>query len=43
MKWISGSEAKDLIENNRSKGKEVELDKLAELSKEILKIADQSK
>ena len=32
VKWISGAEAKDLIEDNRSKGKEVDLEKLAKLS-----------
>ena len=32
VKWVSGTEAKDLIENNRTKGKEVDLEKLAELS-----------
>ena len=37
VKWISGSEAKDLIEDNRSKGKEVDLDKLAELSEKNYK------
>ena len=37
VKWIRGSEAKDLIEDNRSKGKEVDLDKLAELSEKNYK------
>jgi hypothetical protein len=32
VKWISGAEAKDLIEDGRRKGKEVDLEKLAELS-----------
>ena len=32
VKWISGAEAKDLIEDGRKKGKEVDLEKLAELS-----------
>ena len=32
VKWISSAEAKDLIEDNRRKGKEVDLEKLAELS-----------
>jgi len=32
VKWISGAEAKDLIEDNRRKGKEVDLEKLAKLS-----------
>ena len=32
VKWISSPEAKDLIEDNRRKGKEVDLEKLAELS-----------
>jgi hypothetical protein len=32
VKWVSGAEAKDLIEDNRSKGKEVDLEKLGELS-----------
>ena len=32
VKWISGAEAKNLIEDNRSKGKEVDLEKLTELS-----------
>jgi hypothetical protein len=32
VKWVSSAEAKGLIEDNRSKGKEVDLDALAELS-----------
>jgi hypothetical protein len=32
VKWISGAEAKDLIEDGRRKGKEVDLEKLAEVS-----------
>ena len=32
VKWISGAEAKDLIEDGRRKGKEVDSEKLAELS-----------
>ena len=32
VKWIGSAEAKDLIEDNRRKGKEVDLEKLAELS-----------
>lgn len=32
VKWIRGAEAKDLIEDGRRKGKEVDLEKLAELS-----------
>ena len=32
VKWVSSAEAKDLIEGNRTKGKEVDLEKLAELS-----------
>ena len=32
VKWISGAEAKNLIEDGRRKGKEVDLEKLAELS-----------
>ena len=32
VKWISGVEAKDLIEDGRRKGKEVDLENLAELS-----------
>lgn len=32
VKWISGAEAKDLIEDGRRKGKEVDLENLAELS-----------
>jgi hypothetical protein len=32
VKWVSSAEAKDLIEDNRSKGKEVDLEKLVELS-----------
>ena len=32
VKWISGAEAKDLIEDGRKKGREVDLEKLADLS-----------
>ena len=34
VKWVSTAEAKDLIEDGRSKGKEVDLEKLAELSED---------
>ena len=32
VKWVSSADAKGLIEDNRTKGKEVDLEKLAELS-----------